>query len=285
MIENAEKAEGVGAAPGGQGAGFPFPAPLLLIMPAGKEGAALAQLLAEDYPVLSCDDPAEAIHYCNSKLPGLVMVQEFGSGGACFELVTRLRAVLPEGVPVVLLLEECVPPLQERALDAGATDVLCLAWSTRLLLARIALLYPAEGPVAVRPAQDALEREWWRCCRSALPLSLIMLAVRGDLAGHQQEVEALLQGTLARPGDQLDRVGVGRYRCILPETAYHGALSKAESFSAALEGRFGKELQLVQGVVSCVPERGAAPGHMRLTAEEALVQAALQGVSVVGQLC
>jgi len=96
-----------------------------------------------------------------------------------------------------------------------------------------------------RRFDDALAREWRRCRRAGLPLSLLMIDVDhfksyNDYYGHQQgdeclrQVARLLVDCAARPGDLVSRYGGEEFLCLLPDTGMAGALAVADKLAAAV---------------------------------------------------
>jgi diguanylate cyclase (GGDEF)-like protein len=91
----------------------------------------------------------------------------------------------------------------------------------------------------------ALEREWRRCRRAGLPLSLLMIDVDhfkayNDHSGHPQgdaclrQVAQVLVEAVGRPADLVARYGGEEFVCLLPEIASAGALAVANKLTAAL---------------------------------------------------
>ncbi len=91
----------------------------------------------------------------------------------------------------------------------------------------------------------ALDREWRRCRRAAVPLSLLMIDVDhfkayNDHSGHPQgdaclrQFARLLVDTVGRPGDIVARYGGEEFVVLLPEANAAGALAVANKLAAAL---------------------------------------------------
>lgn len=97
-----------------------------------------------------------------------------------------------------------------------------------------------------RRFDETLAREWRRCQRSGLPLSLLMIDVDhfkayNDYCGHPQgdaclrQVARLLTDTVHRPGDLVARYGGEEFVCLLPDVGSAGALAVAEKIAGALK--------------------------------------------------
>ena len=91
----------------------------------------------------------------------------------------------------------------------------------------------------------ALTREWRRCARARVPLSLLMIDVDhfkayNDRCGHQlgdqclRRVAKLLSEGVGRPGDLVARYGGEEFVCLLPEVGQDGARAVATRLIAAL---------------------------------------------------
>ena len=114
-----------------------------------------------------------------------------------------------------------------------------------LLLRKLLSTDSLTGIANRRRFDEALEREWRRCQRAAMPLSLLMIDVDhfkpyNDHLGHQQgdeclrQVAQLLVEGSGRPGDLVARYGGEEFLCLLPDTGMAGALAVADRLSAAV---------------------------------------------------
>jgi diguanylate cyclase (GGDEF)-like protein len=103
--------------------------------------------------------------------------------------------------------------------------------------------------VANRRAFDlASAREWRRCAREQVPMSLLLLDVDqfkafNDFYGHQagddclREIAAATASALCRSGDLLARYGGEEFAIILPQTSLDGAILIAEQVLTAITAR------------------------------------------------
>ena len=96
-----------------------------------------------------------------------------------------------------------------------------------------------------RRFDSAIEREWRRCQRNGMPISLLMIDVDhfkayNDHCGHPQgdaclrQVAQVLAEASGRPGDLVARYGGEEFVCLLPEIGGAGALAVANRLMAAL---------------------------------------------------
>jgi diguanylate cyclase (GGDEF)-like protein/PAS domain S-box-containing protein len=156
-------------------------------------------------------------------------------------------------------------------------------------LARLATLDGLTGIANRRSLDDALGREWRRCARAELPLSVLLVDVdrfkaMNDSQGHQKGDEclrlvgAVLGGTVRRASDLSARYGGEEFALLLPETDAMGAAAVAERVRAEVEAlALPHEASGLPGGVVTVSVGGATiwpvPG------EEATGPAALIGMA------
>jgi diguanylate cyclase (GGDEF)-like protein len=113
-----------------------------------------------------------------------------------------------------------------------------MQFAQSLLLQQLLSTDSLTGIANRRRFDSALEREWRRCRRTGVPLSLLMIDVDhfkpyNDQLGHQQGDEALRQVArllvdgVGRPGDLVARYGGEEFVCMLPENGMAPALAVA----------------------------------------------------------
>jgi len=118
-----------------------------------------------------------------------------------------------------------------------------MQFAQSLLLQQLLSTDSLTGIANRRRFDEALAREWRRCRRVGVPLSLLMIDVDhfkpyNDQFGHQQgdeclrQVARVLEGGIVRPGDVLARYGGEEFLCLLPEAGMAGALAVAERLAA-----------------------------------------------------
>ena len=122
-----------------------------------------------------------------------------------------------------------------------------------------------------------LEREWRRCSRSKLPLSMLMIDADqfkqfNDLYGHLagddclRAIASQITAVSRRPGDLAARYGGEEFVLVMPETNQEGALHVATHLCALVrglgilhEGNPPTGIVTVSiGLVSCVPDHAGS---------------------------
>jgi hydrogenase maturation protease len=143
---------------------------------------------------------------------------------------------------------------------------------------------------------EMLDREWRRCRRNGLPLSVVLADVDffkayndhyGHVAGDRclQSVARALQKHLNRAADFVARYGGEEFAFVLPETDLAGALAVAETVRAGVEAleiphrgsRVGNVVSVSMGVGSVVPDGVSEPSFLIRVADLALYQAKAEG--------
>jgi diguanylate cyclase (GGDEF)-like protein len=121
-----------------------------------------------------------------------------------------------------------------------------IQYAQRLVMQQLLATDALTGIANRRRFDDELKREWRRCGRSRMPLSLLMIDVDhfkayNDHWGHQQGdaclrlVAQLLFSTVKRPVDLIARYGGEEFVCLLPGVGVAGARAAAARLAAAVE--------------------------------------------------
>ncbi|MGB6017336.1 MAG: diguanylate cyclase, partial [Nodosilinea sp.] len=140
-----------------------------------------------------------------------------------------------------------------------------------------------------------LREEWQRLARTQAPLALVMCDIDhfkqyNDTYGHPagdrclQQVAAVLQSAVQRPGDLVARYGGEEFVLLLPETDGDGASYITDQIQQALAvlaiPHGGSPLQQVTlscGIACQVPQSSAPPSRLLQQADDALYQAKSAG--------
>jgi diguanylate cyclase (GGDEF)-like protein len=120
-----------------------------------------------------------------------------------------------------------------------------IQYAQSLVMQHLLLIDAMTGIANRRRFDIALEREWRRCRRAGVPLSLLMIDVDhfkayNDHSGHPQgdaclrQFARLLVDTAGRPGDIVARYGGEEFVVLLPDAGAAGALAVANKVATAL---------------------------------------------------
>jgi diguanylate cyclase (GGDEF)-like protein/PAS domain S-box-containing protein len=156
-------------------------------------------------------------------------------------------------------------------------------------LARLATLDGLTGIANRHSLDEALTREWRRCARAELPLSMLLVDVDkfkalNDSQGHPmgdqclRQVGAIIGSTVRRASDFAARYGGEEFAVMLPETDAIGAAAVAERVRAEVEAlAFPNQASGLPGGVVTVSIGGATlwpvPGEEQ-TGPQALISMA-----------
>jgi diguanylate cyclase (GGDEF)-like protein len=195
---------------------------------------------------------SEAVRRIGEIQPDVLLLDADLPDVASFPIFETLRAdpALAD-VPVLLVTRHGEQDIEPSALDLGAVDfitrpvrpaIVALRVQTLLRLRaandrlrRHAAIDPLTGLPDRRAFDEVFDREWRRCQRSGLPISLLKLDVDGFQRfnhhhGHSKgdhclvAVTGALHGCVRRPFDVLARSGGQEFLVLLPETDARGAL-------------------------------------------------------------
>jgi diguanylate cyclase (GGDEF)-like protein len=163
------------------------------------------------------------------------------------------------------------------------------------LLASLSYLDGLTGIPNRRHLHAVLEREWRRCTRGGLSLSVMMIDIDefkllNDSLGHPAgdacltRVAAAITSALRRGGDLAARYGGEEFCAVLPDTDAAGAAARAEEVRARVEAlaipNVGSAFGVVTvsvGVASDVPGEDSGPDALLTAADEALYRAKRAG--------
>ncbi|MBK4719356.1 diguanylate cyclase [Azospirillum sp. YIM DDC1] len=225
----------------------------------------LSRILKDDHEIYFATDGAKALELAQSRLPDLVLLDIMMPGMDGYEVCSRLKAdPITRDIPVIFISAKSEVEDETYGLEVGAIDFISKPISPPIVKARVRnhlllkrqtdllrTLSFADGLTGIanrRRFDEVLLREWRRCARVQLPLSLIMLDVDqfkpyNDHYGHQagdeclRAVAQLLAGQMMRPGDLIARYGGEEFVCLLPETDEDGAVQVAERLRGTVADR------------------------------------------------
>lgn len=274
----------------------------------------LAHILGDRYDIHFARDGRRALELVQARLPDLVLLDIMMPGGMDgFEVCERLKAnSATRDIPVIFISARNEVEDETRGLEVGAIDFITKPISPPIvqarvrnhillkrqadLLRRLSFIDGLTGIANRRHFDETLEREWRRCGRSNLPLSVIILDVDhfkafNDRYGHQagddclRAVARMMAEHAKRPGDLAARFGGEEFVCLLPETDAEGAMRVAERLRTRIEAEgiphaaspVTPYVTISLGCASMVPPIDQAATRLLEKADQALYAAKREG--------
>jgi diguanylate cyclase (GGDEF)-like protein len=222
----------------------------------------LHEIFQADHEVFVATSGEDALTFCRTHLPDLILLDVLMPGLDGYEVCRRLkRDPRTSEIPVIFVTSQSDSAEEEDGLAAGAADFIAKTASANVMRARVHTLITLKrqadllrtlahidgltGLANRRHFDDKLAGEWRRCSRSGKPLSLILIDIDhfkryNDCYGHPagdeclREVSACLKAGFTRSHDLVARYGGEEFACVLPETPFAGAEAKAESLESAV---------------------------------------------------
>ena len=147
-----------------------------------------------------------------------------------------------------------------------------------------------------RSFDEVLFREWQRCAREQVPLSLLMIDIDffkryNDALGHLEgdsclkRVAQSIKSAFKRPADFLARYGGEEFAALLPDTDENGARLVAEAIRTNLrklalahpDSDAGELVTVSLGMSTVLPLAGSDPSQLVADSDTALYKAKAQG--------
>jgi diguanylate cyclase (GGDEF)-like protein len=270
----------------------------------------LHQIFRADHDVFVATSGADALAFCQTKIPDLILLDVVMPGIDGYEVCRQLkRDPRTHEIPVVFVTAQSDATEEEDGLAAGAVDFIAKSASANVMRARVRTLITLKrqsdqlrslarldgltGLANRRHFDDTLAAEWRRCARSAKPMSLILVDLDyfkrfNDRYGHQagdsclQQVASVLKAAFTRSFDLVARYGGEELVCLLPETSLEGAEAKAQMLERSVrELRIPHEdsevaegiITISVGVAVSMPASGAECAELILCADRSLYMA------------
>ncbi|PGH53039.1 diguanylate cyclase response regulator [Azospirillum palustre] len=273
----------------------------------------LSRILKDDYDIYFATDGEKALDLVQARMPDLVLLDIMMPGMDGFEVCRRIKAdPAIHDIPVIFISAKSEVEDETLGLEVGAIDFITKPISPPIVKARVrnhlllkrqtdllrslSFLDGLTGIANRRRFDDAMVREWRRCARSNLPLSLIILDVDhfkayNDHYGHQAGDECLrmlaelLSDRAKRPSDLVARYGGEEFVCLLPETDGPGAVRVAEGFRTGVaECRIPHAqspvipyVTISLGVATVIPSADGSPEQLAEMADQLLYRAKRAG--------
>ncbi|SMF82749.1 response regulator receiver modulated diguanylate cyclase [Azospirillum oryzae] len=273
----------------------------------------LSRILKDDYDIYFATDGEKALDLVQARMPDLVLLDIMMPGMDGFEVCRRIKDdPTTHDIPVIFISAKSEVEDETRGLEVGAIDFITKPISPPIVKARVrnhlllkrqtdllrslSFLDGLTGIANRRRFDDTMAREWRRCARSHLPLSLIILDVDhfkayNDQYGHQAGDECLrivadvLAERARRPSDLVARYGGEEFVCLLPETDGPGAARVAEGFRAGVAERRIPHAQspvapyvtISLGVATVIPSADSSPESLAEMADQLLYRAKRTG--------
>lgn len=238
---------------------------LLIVDDERQNRLLLTELLQEDYHVILAKNGVQALEKAREHTPDLILLDVLMPDMDGFGVIKALKSAdTTRHIPVVFISALDSPKDEELGLELGAVDYISKPFHPpivrvrvrnqlhlvhqRRLLEKLAMIDSLTEIPNRRRFRDVYEREWRRCMRSQLPLSLIMIDVDhfkvfNDTYGHAagdkvlHHVAKAIQAALKRPADFVARYGGEEFVVILPELQIDQARQVAEMIRLQVEER------------------------------------------------
>jgi diguanylate cyclase (GGDEF)-like protein len=268
------------------------------------------EIFHADHEVFFATNGEDALEFCRTTLPDLILLDVIMPGLNGYEVCRRLKAdPRTSEIPVVFVTAQSEASEEEDGLAAGAVDFIAKSASANVMRARVRTLLTLKrqsdllrrlaridgltGLANRRHLDETLASEWRRCTRSGKPLSLIMIDLDhfklfNDRYGHQagdaclKQVSGCLNAGFTRSHDLVARYGGEEFVCVMPETSLEGAEAKAHSLEKAVRALGiphenssvpGGIVTISLGVAVAVPDVGDECAELILCADRSLYMA------------
>lgn len=265
----------------------------------------LTQSLKDPYHVKVATTGAKALEIAVSETPpDLILLDIIMPGMDGYEICRRLKSEdRTRSIPVIFITVQDRVEHEMAGLELGAVDYITKPFELPIVQARVRThlelkrktdmleeLAFMDGLTSIgnrRRFDETLPREWRRCGRKRLPVSLVMMDVDSfkpfnDHYGHApgdeclRQVARTLERALLRGGDLVIRYGGEEFVAVLPETDPEGALCVAERMRLAVEqlailhefSRTDDVVTLSFGVATVIPSKEGSPSELIEAADE-----------------
>jgi len=276
----------------------------------------LHQVFSEDCDIFMATNGADAVEFCATSPPDLVLLDVVMPEMDGLEVCRSLKAnPLTANIPVIFVTGLDDPREENACWDAGAVDFITKpinAQTTRNrvrahlmlkrqadTLRRLAWIDGLTGIANKRQFDQRIKEEISRCQRGSLYLTVVAIDIDhfkayNDAYGHLQgddclkKVSQAIHAAMLRSGDLVARTGGEEFTCILPQLAPQDARdvvarikSSVHELDLAHKHGIDGKVTLSLGVSCSVPDGGTSPESLIEKADQALYQAKKLGRSQV----
>lgn len=283
--------------------------PRILIVDGVRTNAQyLLDALKEDYQVHFELSGKAGIEFAHRYQPDLILLDAMMPEMDGFSVCTELRAhAETSAIPIIIVTSLDSPEVEARALEIGASDFMPKSVNLAVLRARVrtqltmkrqgdmlrllTLADPLTGLSNRRGLDETIAKEWRRCARSQVPLSMILADLDhfksfNDAYGHPagddclKAVAKVFIQAAQWPQNLVARYGGEEFVILLPEVNLLGAEIVADGVMVALKtlnmahaaSNAGSRVTTSMGVASIVPGT-QAPEILLSTADTFLYRA------------
>ncbi len=274
---------------------------------------ALHEIFQRDYDVSAICSGDQPFETCQNKLPAIILIDVLIPNMEGFEICRRLKKDMnTQNIPVLFLIPPDHQELENRAILAGAADIITQPINPTVVLNRVKVHLSLKNQLRLLESMafvdgltgvanrhcfdESLDAEWRRCRRLITPLALLMIDIDhfktynetyGHLTGDNclKEVATILKEQLGRSHDILARFSGEVFACLLPDIYFDGAMQKASAMIRAVHERgiphaaskTAPVVTLSIGVIVTIPGPDRQPGQVISLVETQLVEAKTQG--------
>lgn len=273
----------------------------------------LTELLKDDCRIILAKNGKQALERAHELQPDLILLDVLMPEVDGHEVIQCLKTDdTTRHIPVIFVSALDSPDDEERGLDLGAVDYITKPFHPsivrkrvrnhlqsvhhRRLLENLAMIDSLTEIANRRRYDESLEREWRRCARMNVPLSLAIIDVDhfkayNDHLGHAsgdrvlRAIAQALNSFVRRAGDLAARYGGEEFVLLLPDTNASAASTLADEIRIAIErlalphprSQVSPVVTISLGGITAWPEGGQVDPQFFLEADAALYAAKAAG--------
>ncbi len=280
----------------------------------------LAEALRTEYATLFATNGERGLKLAVEQTPDLILLDVMMPGMDGYTVCRALKADnRTRNIPVIFITARCQLEDELQGLSLGAVDYITKPFQAPIVKARVRThldlkrkydllesLASLDGLTEIanrRRFDEALDKEWRRCLRFTLSLSLVMMDIDffkpfNDHYGHTagddclRRVARAIKGCLPRGGDLAARYGGEEFVGLLPDTELEGALNVAEKLRNAVDqlniphehSSISDHVTMSLGVATTVPSASETSMILVKSADARLYEAKANGRNQVAAL-